>query len=77
MNYWNPTFECMSKDEMKKVQSERLVDTVKRVYHNVPYYRDKMQKIGLEPGDIKGIKDLHKLPFTNKQNPCFFRDNWS
>ncbi|MEA4900306.1 phenylacetate--CoA ligase [Desulfitobacterium sp.] len=68
MKYWNPTFECMSRDEMRNVQSERLVDTVKRIYHNVPFYRDKMQKKGLEPGDIKGIEDLSKLPFTNKQD---------
>lgn len=68
MRYWNPTFECMSRDEMRNVQSERLVDTVKRIYHNVPFYRDKMQRKGLEPGDIKGIEDLAKLPFTNKQD---------
>lgn len=68
MKYWNPTFECMSRDEMRNVQSERLVETVKRIYHNVPFYRDKMQKKGLEPGDIKGIEDLSKLPFTNKQD---------
>lgn len=68
MGYWNPTFECMSRDEMRNVQSERLVDTVKQVYHNVPFYRDKMQKAGLEPGDIKGIEDLPKLPFTHKQD---------
>jgi len=49
-------------------QSERLVKTVKKVYHNVPYYREKMQKAGIEPGDIKGIEDLSKLPFTYKQD---------
>jgi phenylacetate-CoA ligase len=44
------------------------VDTVKRVYFNVPYYRDKMQSVGLEPGDIKGVEDIAKLPFTIKQD---------
>ena len=68
MKYWNRTFECMSRDEMSRVQNERLVDTVKRVYHNVPFYRDRMQKAGLEPGDIKTIEDLPKLPFTYKQD---------
>jgi len=68
MQYWNPTFECMSRDEMTKVQSERLIDTVKRVFHNVPHYRDKMQKLGVEPGDIKSVEDLKKLPFTYKQD---------
>lgn len=68
MQYWNPTYECMSRDEMARVQSERLVNTVKRVYHNVPFYREKMQKIGLEPGDIRSVEDLSKLPFTYKQD---------
>jgi len=68
MKYWNPTYECMSREEMTRVQNERLVNTVKRVFHNVPFYRDKMQKIGLEPGDIRTIEDLKKLPFTYKQD---------
>jgi phenylacetate-CoA ligase len=53
---------------MTEVQTERLISTVKRVYYNVPYYRSKMQKIGIEPGDIKSLEDLEKLPFTNKQD---------
>jgi len=63
----------MPREEMRKLQSERLVKTVKRVYHNVPFYRAKMQEKGIEPGDIKGIEDLHKLPFTYKQD---LRDNY-
>ncbi len=68
MKYWNEKYECMSRDEMSAVQSERLVTTVNRIYNNVPNYREKMQKIGLEPGDIKSIEDLPKLPFTTKQD---------
>ncbi len=68
MQCWNPTYECMSREEMTRVQSERLVNTVKRIYHNVPFYREKMQKKGLEPGDIKGVEDLSKLPFSYKQD---------
>lgn len=71
--YWNEKIETMPREEMRKLQSERLVDTVKRVYENVPYYRKKMQDIGLEPGDIKGIDDLNKLPFTYKTD---LRDNY-
>jgi len=63
----------MSKDEKRDLQSKRLVATVNRVYHNVPFYRSKMQKIGLELGDIKSIDDLSKLPFTYKQD---LRDNY-
>jgi phenylacetate-CoA ligase len=68
MNYWNRTYECMSREEMTRVQNDRLINTVKRVYHNVPYFRDKMQKKGIEPGDIKTVEDLKKLPFTYKQD---------
>lgn len=65
---WNETKECMSRDEMATLQSKRLVKVVDRVYHNVEHYRKKMQKIGLEPGDIKGIEDLSKLPYTTKDD---------
>ncbi|MDP4093325.1 MAG: phenylacetate--CoA ligase [Bacillota bacterium] len=73
MQYWNPTYECMSRDEMTRVQTERLINTVKRVYFNVPFYRNKMQQAGIEPGDIKSLEDLKKLPFTTKQD---LRDNY-
>ena len=68
MQYWNETYECMSREEMTRVQNERLTETVKRVYFNVPHYRAKMQRKGIEPGDIKTIDDLSKLPFTYKQD---------
>lgn len=70
---WNETKECMSRDEMTVLQSARLVKTVDRVYHNVPFYRKKMQQLGIEPGDIRGIEDLPKLPFTTKND---LRDNY-
>lgn len=70
---WNETKECMSRDEMKNLQSARLKKMVDRVYHNVEFYRKKMQKMGLEPGDIRGIEDLNKLPFTTKSD---LRDNY-
>ena len=56
----------MSVEEMKKLQSEKLVRQVKHVYENVPYYRDLMDKAGVKPEDIHGIEDLHKLPFLTK-----------
>jgi len=63
----------MSRDEMADLQSKRLIETVKRVYQNVPSYREKMQQKGVEPGDIKSIEDLKKLPFVYKQD---LRDNY-
>ncbi|WP_300818605.1 phenylacetate--CoA ligase family protein [uncultured Acetatifactor sp.] len=65
---WNETKECMSRDEMQALQGARLVKLVDRVYHNVEYYRKKMQAIGLEPGDIRGLEDLTRLPFTTKDD---------
>ena len=58
---------------MRACQSRRLIDMVERVYHNVPFYRQKMQELGLHPEDIKGIDDLKRLPFTTKQD---LRDNY-
>ena len=65
---WNETKECMSRDELADLQSKRLVKVVNRVYHNVEYYRKKMQEVGIEPGDIQGIEDIDKLPYTTKDD---------
>ena len=73
MEIWNRPFECMDRNGIRHVQSERLRETVERVYFNVPYYRDKMQKAGLGPENIKSIDDIAKLPFTTKQD---LRDNY-
>ena len=70
---WNESRECMDREELRKLQSARLVKAVDRIYHNVPFYRKKMQEVGLEPGDIKGLEDLEKLPFTTKDD---LRDNY-
>ena len=56
--YWNQEIECMSREDMKKLQSERLVAQVKHVYENVKYYRDLMDEKGVKPEDINGIEDL-------------------
>ena len=64
----DPKIECMSRDEMSTLQSERLVRQVKNVYENVEFYRKKMDVLGLEPGDIKGIEDIGKLPCTTKED---------
>ena len=65
---WNEAKECMSRDELHNLQSKRLVKQVNNVYHNVEYYRKKMQAVGIEPGDIKGIEDISKLPYTTKDD---------
>ena len=65
-NYWNESIECMSREDMKKLQDERLVAQVKHVYENVPYYKKLMDEKGVTPEDIKSTDDLHKLPFLSK-----------
>ena len=66
MNYFQPEIETMPVDEIKKMQSEKIVRQVKHVYDNVPYYKDLMDKMGVKPSDIHGIEDICKLPFTSK-----------
>ena len=70
---WNESKECMGRDELNALQSKRLVKLVDYVYHNVEFYRKKMQALGMLPGDIKGIEDIVKLPFTTKDD---LRDNY-
>ena len=65
-NYYQKDIETMPREEMKKLQSEKLVKQVKHVCENVPYYRDLMDKKGVSPDDIKSIDDLCKLPFLTK-----------
>ena len=65
-NYYQKEIETMSREDMKKLQSEKLVKQVKHVYENVAYYRNLMDEKGVKPEDIRGIEDLHKLPFLSK-----------
>ncbi len=60
--------ERLPREEMEALQLTRLQETVKRVYEKVPYYREKMQKAGVKPEDVKSLADLSKLPFTTKQD---------
>ena len=70
---WNEHHECMDRQRLTELQGERLRDMVERIYFNVPFYRTKLQEMGIEPGDIRSIEDLKKLPFTTKQD---LRDNY-
>ena len=70
---WDRKNECMDREQMRNLQSERLVSVIQRVYDKVPFYRELFQQEGIEPGDIKGVEDLSKLPFTTKDA---LRDNY-
>lgn len=68
MSIYQKEYECMDREELKKLQSERLVNQVKRMYENVTLFKERMDKKGLKPEDIHGIEDLPKLPFSYKQD---------
>lgn len=65
--------ETLDREQMRVIQLERLQNTAKRVYENVPFYRNAMKEKGVEPGDIKTLEDIRLLPMTVKQD---FRDNY-
>lgn len=67
-NYYQPEIETMPVEQIQALQSERLVEQVRFVYDNVKFYHDRMDEAGVKPEDIKGIEDLHKLPFIDKND---------
>lgn len=71
--YWQPEAETMPREEIRRMQSEKLVKQVRHAYDHVPPYRKKMDELGVTPDDIHGIEDLHKLPFITKYD---LRDNY-
>jgi phenylacetate-CoA ligase len=70
---WNKEIECMSHNEMRALQSERLKQLVNHVYENVAFYRKRMDEMHVKPSDIQSIDDIVKLPFTYKTD---LRDNY-
>ena len=65
-NYYQPEIETMPYEQLRQLQNERLLQQVRHVWDNVPYYRAKMEAKGVTPEDIRSIDDLHKLPFLSK-----------
>ncbi|MHB8171154.1 MAG: phenylacetate--CoA ligase family protein [Thermincolia bacterium] len=70
---WEPTYECMSRDELQAIQFDRLQTTLYRVYEKVPFYRQLFDQNGITPRDIKSLEDVRKVPFTTKDA---LRDNY-
>ncbi|MCR5421176.1 MAG: phenylacetate--CoA ligase [Lachnospiraceae bacterium] len=66
--YYQPEIETASREELLKIQNEKIVKQVKHVYDNVEYYRKKMDEKGVKPEDIKGVDDICKLPFLKKDD---------
>jgi len=68
MNIWDPTHECMSRDELEQLQLERLQAIINRVHKNVTHYRKTFNDSGVMLEDIRSLSDLTKLPFTTKED---------
>ncbi len=70
---YNEEFETLPREALEAIQLRRLKNTVERVYHTVPFYKKHFDEHGVKPDDIKSLEDLHRLPFTTKQD---LRDNY-
>ena len=66
--YYQPEIETASREEIVRIQNEKIVKQVRHVYDNVAYYRNLMDKKGVKPEDIKSIDDIKKLPFLSKDD---------
>jgi len=73
MNYWQPKYELMAREELEALQLRRLKSVAEKVYKNVPFYQKKFQEAGVAPEDIKSLADISRLPTTRKQD---LRDNY-
>ena len=67
-NYYQREIETASREEILKIQNEKIVKQVKYVYDNVPYYRNLMDQKGVKPEDIQSVDDIRKLPFLTKDD---------
>jgi len=70
---FNIDYETMPREGLEAIQLRRLQTTLERVYATVPFYQKKFEEAGIIPSDIKSLQDLHKVPFTTKQD---LRDNY-
>ncbi len=70
---WNPQRECADKQQMQELQNSALQAMIRRIYNHVPFYRNRLMELDIEPGDIKSVGQLKLLPFTTKTD---LRDNY-
>ena len=68
MPMWNPEYESMARDELERLQAERLKNIAAYAYNRTEIYRRKFDALGVKPEEIKGLDDLRRLPFTTKQD---------
>jgi phenylacetate-CoA ligase len=70
---FNIEYETMPREALESIQLKRLQTVLSRVYATVPFYKKKLDDVGILPGDVKTLKDLERIPFTTKQD---LRDNY-
>ena len=70
--YWQPEIETMPREELKKLQTEKLRRTIETAL-NSPFYGQRLGRLGITPDSIKTVGDIRKIPFTTKQD---LRDNY-
>ncbi len=70
---WNEKMECIGREDIRKLQSERLQKVVAYVQTHSPFYRERLERQGVKPEDIRTIDDIRRLPFTVKED---LRDNY-
>jgi len=63
---WNPQRECADRQQMQELQASALQAMIRRIYNHVPFYRNRLMALGIEPGDIRSVEQLKLLPFTTK-----------
>ena len=71
--YYQKEIECAPREEIRRIQNEKLVRQIQHVWNDCPDYRRKMEQAGVTPDDIHGVEDLHKLPFLTKDD---LRENY-
>jgi phenylacetate-CoA ligase len=64
--YWNPVLETLPRQKLQQFQLKKFKNILKWAYENSPFYRSLYKSAGLEPGDIKTLDDIRKVPKTEK-----------
>lgn len=64
--FYNQAIETLPLPKLRALQNERLQKLLHNVHQNVPFYKKQFDEKGVQLSDIKGVEDLHKLPFTKK-----------
>lgn len=70
---FNVQMETMPREELIKVQFERLQETIRKAYERVPFHKENLDKAGIKPEDIRSLEDLQKVPFMKKTD---LRENY-